>query len=384
MLMSTVARLKPYVRWLALGAALFFLLATLRQHWQAFTAIQITPATWAGLIVALGVTLLAHVWSGWVWHWILQALGIQVRGLWTTAIYLKTNIAKYLPGNVWHFYGRVRALQAAGATTVGATTGVLLEPVLMAAAALLLTALGSGIILQGGLRLALLGVLVITLGGIHPRLLNPVLNRLRPATTATPTERLQRYPFKALIGELGFVTLRGLGFALALGALQPLAGAQLLPVLSAFAAAWLLGLVIPGAPGGIGVFEAVAVALLQTQLPVGQVLSGVIAYRLVSTLAEAIGAGLIWLDHPSRELAIEAATPFLLPPAHEPPLSTDRQPDDRSVTSNAQVSNPAAPGFSQAAQASEVPPSPEVSVVSSVVPLTPDAVPPSPPTEPAA
>ena len=319
MLMSAVARVKPYLRWLALGAALFFLLATLRQHWQALMAIQLTDATWAGLVMALGVTLLAHIWSGWVWLWIVQSLGIQVRGLWTMAIYLKTNIAKYLPGNVWHFYGRVRALQAAGATSFGATTGVLLEPVFMAAAALILAALGSGMILPGGLRLGLLGVLVALLAGLHPRLFNPLLAQINPASQppsqAPPIHRLQHYPLKPLVGELGFIILRGLGFALVLTALQPLAWPQLLPILSAFAIAWLLGLVIPGAPGGIGVFEAVAVALLQAQLPAAQVLSGVIGYRLVSTLAEAIGAGLIWLDHPSRGLAIGPAAPALLLPA---------------------------------------------------------------------
>ncbi|MEO1593372.1 MAG: hypothetical protein AAFU71_19070, partial [Cyanobacteria bacterium J06632_22] len=310
-------------------AALFFLLTTLRQNWQDLLTLQITPATWAGLAIALGVTLLAHIWSGWVWHWILLGLGIQVRGLWSTTIYLQTNVAKYLPGNVWHFYGRVRALQAAGATAIGATAGVLLEPVLMAAAALLLVVLASGT--TGGSLWLPLGALTLTLAGLHPRLLNPLLNRIHlprvhpdtaqpSAAPQQPKEQLLHYPLKPLLGELGFVTLRGLGFALVLNALQPLSWVQLLPILGAFGAAWLLGLVIPGAPGGIGIFEAVAIALLQSQLPVAQVLSGVIGYRLVSTLAEAIGAGLIWLDHPSRNLAIEAAAPFLLPPGREPEL----------------------------------------------------------------
>ncbi|WP_354635191.1 hypothetical protein [Planktothricoides raciborskii] len=40
-------------------------------------------------------------------------------------------------------------------------------------------------------------------------------------------------------------------------------------VLSAFSFAWLLGLVLPGAPGGIGIFEATAIALLQNNFPPG-------------------------------------------------------------------------------------------------------------------
>ncbi|MEL7501118.1 MAG: YbhN family protein [Cyanobacteria bacterium J06554_6] len=316
--MSFIRRIKPYLRWLVLGAALFFLFTTVRENWLAMAEVQTTPATWAGLVIALGVTLLAHIWSGWVWHWILQALDIQVGGLWTTAIYLKTNLAKYIPGNVWHFYGRVRALQAAGASLGGATVGVLLEPLLMAAGALVLVAVGSWQFLGGW---PLLGLLFV-LAGVHPYLLNPLLKRLsqsRLKGQPLGREQLQRYPIKAFLGELGFVLIRGLGFVITLAALQPLAPAQLLPVLGAFSAAWLLGLVVPGAPGGIGVFEAVAIALLNGQLPVGQILSGVLCYRLISTLAEAAGAGLVWLDQPTRNRTLQPYTPLLLPPGQPTP-----------------------------------------------------------------
>jgi uncharacterized membrane protein YbhN (UPF0104 family) len=60
--------------------------------------------------------------------------------------------------------------------------------------------------------------------------------------------------------------------------------------------AWLLGLVVPGAPGGLGVFEATAIALLQQHFPTAVVISATGLYRLVSILAETAGAGLAWLD----------------------------------------------------------------------------------------
>lgn len=335
---------KRYLRWAVLGAALFFLAKSLMDNWQAVRAIQLTAATWAGLTVALGVTLMAHIWSGWVWHWVLQSLDIRVRGLWTTAVYLKTNIAKYLPGNVWHFYGRVRSLQAAGASPGRATVGVLLEPLLMAAAALLLAVLGIWPVLQGGLLAGAVVALVAVLMAVHPRLLNPMLQRLALAKTrlipaaadASGQPYLQHYPFKAFVGELGFVILRGLGFLLVLTALQPLAWHQVGIVLGGFSAAWLLGLVVPGAPGGIGVFESVAVALLSGQISPGHLLSGVLCYRLISTVAEAAGAGLIWLDHPSREMALNPVKPLLLPGQAAEPMAIPQdvaevaEPVDRS------------------------------------------------------
>jgi uncharacterized membrane protein YbhN (UPF0104 family) len=103
---------------------------------------------------------------------------------------------------------------------------------------------------------------------------------------------LQSYPLIPFLGEIGFVLLRGSGFLLTFMALQPLNFSQIIPLLSAFSIAWLLGLVIPGAPGGIGVFEATAIALLdRTLFPPATVLVAVAIYRVISILAEAIAAG---------------------------------------------------------------------------------------------
>ena len=70
---------------------------------------------------------------------------------------------------------------------------------------------------------------------------------------------------------------------------------QILLIFSAFSFAWLLGLVVPGAPGGVGVFEATALALLEQKFAPAIVLSAVAFYRLISVLAETFAAGLAWL-----------------------------------------------------------------------------------------
>ena len=109
-----------------------------------------------------------------------------------------------------------------------------------------------------------------------------------------------------MVGEIGFVCLRGLGFILTVLALKAISLSQVLPLISAFSLAWLLGLVVPGAPGGIGVFEATAIALLNNQFSPGVILSSVAFYRLISTLAEAGGAGLVWLDEHWSQKALSA------------------------------------------------------------------------------
>jgi len=52
---------------------------------------------------------------------------------------------------------------------------------------------------------------------------------------------------------------------------------------------------VPGTPGGVGVFEATALALLEQKFSPGIVLSAVAFYRLISVLAESFAAGLALL-----------------------------------------------------------------------------------------
>ena len=295
---SNLKPFKPYLRWVILGGVLFFLAEALKDNWREVMAIQISQAGFACLMISFGVTLLAHIWSGWVWSWIVREFNQPAAGVWGVQAYLKTNIAKYLPGNVWHFYGRVRAVQGLGVSPGKAILSVLMEPLLMAAAALFIALLSSQ--QRGSVQVLFLAVVLVS---VHPRILNPVLHRLSQAKAKvqgltgphTPPQ-VKRYPLRPLLGEIGFVFLRGLGFVLTVLALNTISPLQILPLISAFSLAWVFGLVVPGAPGGIGVFEATAIALLNNQLSTGVILGSVACYRLISTLAEAGGAGLVWLD----------------------------------------------------------------------------------------
>jgi glycosyltransferase 2 family protein len=297
--------LKPYCRWLILGGTLFFLIKAFKDHWQEVAAIRIDGVGWATLAIALGITLLAHIWSGWVWTWILDELNQPVTDAQFVQVYLKTNIAKYLPGNVWHYYGRIAAAKTAGVPVGVATISVLLEPLLMAAAALMVALIGIqpttlNITLQG---LPLLGLAIVLLV-VHPRFLNKVIRfvgkiKLKATNSSTADDKtfqLVRYPLRPLLGELGFIGLRGTGFLLTMVAFKPLELSQIPLLLGAFSLAWLLGLVVPGAPGGLGIFEATAIALLQQRFSGGLVITAIALYRIISILAEAAGAGLAWLD----------------------------------------------------------------------------------------
>ncbi|WP_424100435.1 lysylphosphatidylglycerol synthase transmembrane domain-containing protein [Moorena producens] len=297
--------LKPYLRWAILGGTLFFLAKALKDNWQEVLAIRISTSGWTCLAIAVGVTLLAHTWTGWVWHWMLREFDQQPGVGWCIRIYLKVNIAKYLPGNVWHFYGRIWAAKTAGVPLGVATLSVLMEPPMMAVGALLLALISSPVPSQMIQLPILFAVLIL----IHPWCLNPCLQYLAKLTGKKKSIesgvdqiiRVKRYPILPLLGELGFLGLRGSGFLLTLLALSPISPSQIPLLLSGFSVAWLLGLIVPGAPGGVGVFEATAVGLLEHDFAPAVVLSSVALYRLISILSEVGGAALAWLNEPPSD-----------------------------------------------------------------------------------
>jgi glycosyltransferase 2 family protein len=287
---AVLKRIKPYLRGGVLLVTLGFLAHAGWQSWAQVSALQVHRSGWAALGLAWVVTFLAHLWAGWVWSWIVQAFNLEVSGRWSSTVYLRTNLAKYLPGNVWHFYGRVQALEQCGASAAIAAPAVLLEPVLMAAAALIWA-----LVMQPGWGWPPLALVALLLA-LQPRWLNPLLQRLgRTKGGLQQPAGLRRYPLRPLLGEVGFVLLRAAGFGLVVQALLPLDSAQLPSLMAGFSLAWLAGLVVPGAPGGLGVFEATAVSLLQRHLPVAVVLGAVALYRLIGLTAEVVGAALVSL-----------------------------------------------------------------------------------------
>ncbi|ADI66072.1 lysylphosphatidylglycerol synthase domain-containing protein [Trichormus azollae] len=300
--------MKKVLRWFILGVTLFFLGKALKDNWSEVSSMRIDAAGWASLAVATGVTLLAHTWAGWIWTWVLQELNQSVSSPQFIQVYLKTNIAKYLPGNVWHYYGRILAAKNANVSAGAATLSVLLEPLLMATAALIIVVLfGSQLLLNNSnfvIQILQIVSLFVVLGAVHPWLLNLLIRflyRLKnkksdPENQSISSLSIECYPLRPLLGELVFLGLRGTGFILTMYALGSLDLSQIPLLLGAFSFAWVLGLVVPGAPGGLGVFEATTIGILQHRFPAALVISAIALYRLISIFAEIAGAVLASLD----------------------------------------------------------------------------------------
>ncbi|MBM5801719.1 MAG: UPF0104 family protein [Cyanobacteria bacterium K_DeepCast_35m_m2_023] len=283
-------------RWITL-LSFGFLLAALVGHGRQVLALSPDLQGWLWLCLGVGLSLLSLVVSAFSWGVLLRWLGHGPRWQALLSLVLRSNGQKYLPGGIWHLAMRVQQLRqgavlAAPLAGGPALVAVLLEPLLAAVAALALVSPGG---LQGGL--GLLAVIPIVL--LWPRWLQPLLTWLERRKAASLASEApanaavvlpQGYPWVALLAAAGFVLVRCAGFACCVMAfdLQPALGWS--GWLAGFALAWTAGLVVPGAPGGLGVFEVVLLLRLGVVLSEPPLLALAISYRLVVSLADAIAA----------------------------------------------------------------------------------------------
>ncbi len=327
--------------WVGL-ASFGFVLAALAGNLRALLQLSLDSQGWWWLLLAVGVSLLSLVANGLAWGVGLRWLGLRPRWSATVLLFLASNLRKYLPGGIWHLVARLRALQSSGQdgpaagdplpaplATGQALVAVLLDPLLMAVAALALLPLGGW---QAGL--GPLGVLPLL--ALAPRWLAPLLDRLErrraaqlqrrgllePGQIPSPQLRLPGYPLLPLLAELAFVLLRFAGFACCVQAFDVAFTIPWGSWLAGFALAWTAGLVVPGAPGGLGVFEAVLLLRLGVSVPEAPLLAVALSYRLVTSLADLVAAGTARLDGGLLALAAAPAAPA---PAAQTPAPADER-----------------------------------------------------------
>jgi len=291
--------------WISLASA-GFLLAALAGNLRQLLQLSLDVQGWCWLLLGVGLSLVSLLANALAWGVGLRWLGHQPRWPSLVQVFLTSNLRKYLPGGIWHLLARVRSLRGDGAAVLAqplhtpqALVAVLLDPLLMAVAALALVPLGGW---QSGLGLVAPLALLLLL----PRWLQPLLLRLERQRArqlavqgvlldeADPADDagllLPGYPGWPLLAELVFVLLRFAGFACCVQAFDL---AYALPWggwIAGFAVAWTAGLVVPGAPGGLGVFETVLLLRLAFAVPEAPLLALAVSYRLITALADLIAA----------------------------------------------------------------------------------------------
>jgi hypothetical protein len=247
-----------------------------------------------GLILAAVLTAGTIALNACVWFLMLRAGKVQASPRLAYSIYGQAQIAKYLPGNVFQYLGRVALARRHDLPLepVVLTTG--LEMLLAVAVAAIFGCLGivserpdelEDLLSQTrdlafpATVIAAVGILAAILVAAAPRVRAWLRARLVYIGFRTLSVTMAVYAVVFLIYGVSMVVL----FRSAWGLPAPLGVWELS---WRFALAWVLGFVVPGAPGGVGIREAALLTLFQRQMGLQTALDLAILLRVVTVLGD--------------------------------------------------------------------------------------------------
>lgn len=265
---------------------------------------EIPPLNWNVVSVAvifLSVTLVvaSTVLIGTIWHMLLRDNGVSLSWIQAQIIIAIAQFGKYLPGNIGQHVGRVALAREAGIPVPITLNAVLIEILWgtgIAASLALLSLILSvdshalvGMNLQfSPLQLGAVIVLLLCVPWLGIGLLNrcpPELAKYLPGWRVIYAPRLRTALAVALLFLLCFVIM-GLILKLQSHWLFSSNNGNLFELTCLFAVAWLAGYLIPGAPGGLGVREAMMVLLFSPILGSGTAVGLGVTLRVTTTMGD--------------------------------------------------------------------------------------------------
>jgi len=256
---------------------------------------------------ALGIVLAAILWSfgapllALAWRSMLSGLSTRRSLRELFAIVGITQFAKYVPGNVAQYIGRVGMSLARGIPARPLAVTLILETLLVITAAIMM-GVGTGALSEVGLQavhhhgaqlaviatllaMAIIGLFVFQ--RVAPALLQRYTPRYAPALDGTllpPRLSLAR----ALALYCAMYASMGAGLVLLARFVLPGAPHDYWLLTAVFALAWVVGFVTPGAPGGLGVREGLMLLMLAPVYTSASASVLVIALRIATTLGDVI------------------------------------------------------------------------------------------------
>lgn len=252
-----------------LVGGLAFLIVRLRSILQN-DDIHLTDRGWGWLAAATALGVAAVVGSSFIWLVVLRSLGLRVRWR-SVGIYLQSQLAKYAPGGVWQYASRGTMARAHGLPMriVAKSLPIELAATMYAGSAFAFLLFGWW------------GTIAVVAAIAAAPGLAAYFGRGRIALGAAA---------KAVPLYAATWLLIGVSFWMTARAFLPVSPSDLPIYTGAFAAAWIVGLIAIYAPGGIGVREAMLVAILGSRIGSAEALVIAATSRAVFTVADLLPA----------------------------------------------------------------------------------------------
>lgn len=253
-----------------------------------------SPGLWIPLLAAFGLYVVSQLLAAIAWAGTLAIFSVRLPPKRAATQLLVSQIGKYIPGNVAHFFGRLALARADGVPG---------------------TVVGLALLVEIGFVLSAGGLLLSALLLMAPDIIQPMLPDTSSATqrrfsiaaafalgacvalccwivfrktrlkSGTRAFDLSQSLVPLTLHLVNFVIL-GLSLAFAVQAVAPASGAGLFLPMSVFVAAWTIGFLTPGAPGGIGIREGLIVLGLGLAIGDGSALATALLHRALAVLGD--------------------------------------------------------------------------------------------------
>ena len=237
------------------------------------------------------IALLSYIWRG-----VLFLHGNRIDFQDAFIIVSKSQVAKYIPGNVFQFVSRITMSGEKSIPPTNVLSSLICETAIIITGSLFMASLSLVLFIESitllceyaeGRFLFLIITFLLCVAGVFF-----LLSKFH-GYGAIIWKYVTLSPFRHFALYVGLVCLSFLGFGISL---KLLAGyvldaptdLNMLHFSSGFAFAWLLGYLTPGSPGGVGIREAAMVILFEGKMDQPVVISLALIFRLVNVLSDLI------------------------------------------------------------------------------------------------
>lgn len=290
------SRGRAWLQALVIAIILAFWARVIANNWQQLLAYP-WDLSWGWWIAAL-LLLLAQVFLlATIWWRVLKLVGVLTAWRLAAALWLQTQIARYIPGGIWDMSGRLLLGQQVGIGKRASSASMAMEMALqiLSASLFLLFALYLQFRAETAFYLPLaIAVALVSLVVISPPVFTFGVNTLLRLLRRQPLVMHLTYVdvlalFAARLLAHG---LLGVGFVFFVQGLTPVPWSQAPLLAAAYVGAWLIGYLALFVPTGIGVREGVLVLLIGDVVGVEVAIAAALGYRLCIAVRDLIAAGL--------------------------------------------------------------------------------------------
>lgn len=213
-------------------------------------------------------------------------------------IYCKSNLYKYLPGNIFHYVGRNQIAINEGASHGAVIAATIAEILLLTLAAVITAITFAGqyavsLLLDSfTIKVILILLILIVLVILAAIILYKVNSRVREWVIGN-TNQINRIRFtiaiKFIMAYIINFILNGVMFIMVLYSIGgEISNNLIVPVIGMYTLSWIIGFVTPGVPAGLGIREVIMSAMLIGVVDPELVIIAVVLYRIVTIMGDVV------------------------------------------------------------------------------------------------